>query len=88
MKSFASLLGDGPATGKSPNIVVARQTSSNISVGREGELVTLTITGTTVRFKHRDAMMIGQWLMAKAFEAKALVGDAQRVHIDKGRNRT
>lgn len=70
-----NMIGDGTA------IHVARQTTGNVSVGREGVLVTLKIGNATVRFKHQDAMRIGQWLLAKGNEAKLLAGDTARLQV-------
>lgn len=82
-ESLANLIGDGDG----PAIAIPREVTSGVRVGREGELVTLTIGHHTVRFKSRDAMMIGQWLMSKGYEARMLVGDAKRVVIEPGRNK-
>lgn len=75
MSDLEQKLGDGAA------IHVARQVTGNVSVGREGTLVTLQIGNATIRMKHTDAMRIGQWLLAKGAEAKLLVGDKSRLQV-------
>ena len=77
MSDFATLLGDGDG----PAIRMARQTSGSVRVTREGEVVALQIGNSIVRFKHQDAMRIGQWLMNKAYEAKVLADDKSRLQI-------
>jgi len=77
--------GDGPAIAKkNPGLIVARQATGNVRVGREGELVCLTIGNASVRFQHQDAIRIGQWLMAKGVEAQVLVdgpGPMKRIEV-------
>ena len=70
-----NMIGDGAA------IHVAKQVNGNVSVGREGVLVTLKIGNSTIRMKHQDAMRIGQWLLAKGNEAKLLDGDKSRLQV-------
>lgn len=79
MKDFATLLGDGDGPAVKPAIRIARKTTGNISVTREGEVVALKIGNSIVRFTYKDAMRIGQWLMQNAFEAKVLANDKNRI---------
>lgn len=69
-------LGDG-----APTIIVARPVTGDVTVGREGTLVTLRIGNATIRLRHQDAMRIGQWLLAKGCEAKFLSGDKARLQV-------
>lgn len=75
MSDFATLLGDG----NGPAIHKARQITGNIDVSREGEIVVLKLGNSIVRFKYKDAMRIGQWLMQRAYEAKVLANDKTRI---------
>lgn len=77
-RTFEDFLGDGdgPAVKAGGGVVVARQAEGRVSVSREGELVALTIGHSVVRFKSDDAVRVGQWLMARGVEAKALRGEA------------
>ncbi len=77
MSDLAEKLGDG----QGPAIVSSRPTTGRVSVSREGEVVALTIGNSTIRFKHQDAMRIGQWMMSKAFEAKVLADDKSRLQV-------
>lgn len=70
---LANKMGDGGA------VLVAKPTAGNISVGREGTLVTLRVGNATLHLKHADAMRVGQWLLAKGNEAKFLAGDTARL---------
>jgi hypothetical protein len=76
MNDLDQKLGDAPA------IHVARQVCGNVSVTREGTLVVLKIGNSFLRFRHADAMRIGQWLMARSCEAKLLAGDKSRVETN------
>lgn len=67
---FENLLGDG----EGPRIAMVKPVTGNVRVAREGTLVILQIGNATIRLKYRDAMRIGQWLMAKGCEAKFLDG--------------
>lgn len=84
MSNLAALLGDGdgPAVG-GHGIIVARRTTGDISVGREGEVVTLQIGKSVLRFTYKDAMKIGQWILTKATEAKCLASDTKRILVEK-----
>lgn len=86
MSDLATLLGDGdgPAVNKTgPGIAVVRQTSGDITVGREGEVVTFQIGNSLLRFKYRDAFQIGQALMIKAQECKMLLSDTKPILAER-----
>lgn len=79
MLDFATALGDGDG----PAIRVARQTTGDVRVTREGEVVALQIGNSIVRFKYKDAMRIGTWLQQRAFEAKVLADDKARIETKR-----
>ena len=68
---------------KAPAIHSARQVTGNIDIGREGEVVTLKIGTSVLRFRYRDAMKIGQAMMIKAQECKMLTGDTKRIITER-----
>jgi hypothetical protein len=70
-----NLLGDGSS---GPLIHLPKSVATknlNVRAGREGELVTLTIGGSTLRMPWETAMQLGRWLIAKAAEAKVQSGE-------------
>lgn len=77
--AFEQLLGDG----EGPKIHVVRPVCGNVKVAREGTSVVLQVGNATVRFKHQDAMRIGQWLLAKGCEAKFLANDKSRLQVEE-----
>jgi hypothetical protein len=83
MDSFANLLGDGDGPAINPSIHVARQTTGNVNVTREGEIVALKIGSSIVRFKYQDAMRIGTWMQQAAFAAKVLADDKVRIETKR-----
>lgn len=87
MSDFATLLGDGDGPAvmpeRAPNIHVARQMTGNLDVAREGETVTLKIGNQLIRFPYKVAMILGQRLMQRAYEAKVLASDSKRILVEK-----
>jgi len=62
-----------PAQVGSP--LLARQ---RISVGTEGELVTLTVGNDTLRMPYETALQLSQWLRVRGKQAKRQAGDMSR----------
>jgi len=49
-----------------------------ISVGTEGELVTLTVGNSTLKMPYETAIQLSQWLRVRGKEAKRRAGDVSR----------
>lgn len=79
MNDLANKIGDG----NGPAVIIARETTENVDVFREGEIVGLRIGNSVIRMKYQTAMKIGQWLMSRGAEAKFLASDTKRLLIEK-----
>ena len=49
-----------------------------ISVGTEGDLVTLTIGNATIKMPYETAIQLSQWLRVRGKQAKNKAGDMSR----------
>lgn len=53
-------------------------TPQQVSVGSDGELVTITVGNSTLTMHYEQALKLSQWMRVRAKEAKRLAGDASR----------
>lgn len=50
----------------------------HLEIGADGDLVSLTVGNSTMKFHYEDALKISQWLRMRAKQAKRSVGDESR----------
>jgi len=67
-------------TAETPLVIVKPSVLApqKVSVGTEGELVTITIGNSTLRIGYEDALKLSQWVRMRAKQAKKRAGDESR----------
>ena len=87
--TVADFLGDGDAVeNRGPAVIMAKPQTKNVRVAREGVMVLFEIGPDKMRFDYRDAILIGQWLQVKGFEAKCLDDNREQIILDPAQSRT